>query len=126
MSPEEDNQKPVPVIQVVPNDTWSMAIRWVFGQEVSTVLLCLILVGGGYMTYWHLSVGVPLAEQRRHDYFAEISKANNDAHKDNVKAFNDASDRTNKTFTDSLDKVQSTFEREIDRVERRNSSKNND
>lgn len=107
-----DARKPVPVVSVNSDgtalDPKSIAVRWLLGQEASTVALFLIGACGIYGTWWHMTVGAPAADANRSAVYQRLIESTNTT-QEKVATQNAA----------ALDKLQATFEKTMDRIERR-------
>lgn len=112
-------QQPVQILQTVGDDPKSLFVRWWLGQEASTVILIAILIGGSYMTWWHVTQGAPEAARRTASAFLEISKENNATHKEIAEKTAAAIKEAAVMHEQSVNKMQMSFERALDRADRR-------
>lgn len=114
---------PIPVTQVAPSgmslDPKTLFVRWWLGQEASTVILIAILMGGAYMTWWHVTIGAPESIKKAAVIFEKISQDNNEAHKQVSEKFSTAIKDAATEHARAVDKMQMSFERALDRVDRR-------
>lgn len=127
-------QNPVATVRVneegVAQDPKSAAVRWLFGQEASTVLLFMIVGGGAYMTWWHVTIGAPASIQRSTEAFQKSVAENNAAHKEiaerhaavTEKAAIQTAAALEKLAAQnaaSVDKLQGAIERMVDKFDAR-------
>lgn len=107
-----DVRKPVPVVSVNQDgtvlDPKSIAVRWLLGQEASTVALFVIGACGIYGTWWHMTVGAPAADAKRAEVYQRLIESTNQTH-----------EKVATQNASALDRLQLTFEKTMDRIERR-------
>lgn len=130
----DDEIKPIPVMTVtpqgVPTDVKTAAVRYLLGQEASTVVLFLMLAFCGYMTYWHVTIGAPAEAEKRSALFKEVSTINSASHEKIASANNAAVEKVATQCANSIeklatqnassvDKLQTAIERMMDKNDRR-------
>jgi len=82
--------------------TVARAVEWLTGQSFNNVLLALLLLAFGWLSYYALQVGIPQHLKSIQDGYERVNQQNTDAHKSNAEAFKAAIDRDAKVIDELL------------------------